>query len=261
MAGGLEVLIVPDPAALAAAGAERVVRACREAIAAHGEFAIALSGGETPKALYARLAGEPFRRAIPWDKVRVFWGDERCVPPTDPRSNFRMAQETLLAHVPVPPGRVHRMPAERADLDQAARDYAEVLRARLPQTPDRWPRFDLILLGLGEDAHTASLFPEAPALRETRRPVVAYRLPSQDMDRMTLTVPVLRRAVEVLFLVSGPKKADALWQVLEGPRRPDAVPAQLIQPVTGGRVVWLADAAAASRLSPRVSPRMQADAG
>lgn len=261
MAAGPEVLIVPDPAALAAAGAERVVRTCREAVSARGEFAIALSGGETPRALYARLAREPLRGAILWGKVRLFWGDERGVPPADPRSNFRMAQETLLAHVPVPPDRVHRMPAERADLDQAARDYAEVLRAHLPRTPDGWPRFDLVLLGLGEDAHTASLFPGTPVLLETRRTAIAYRVPAQEFGRMTLTAPVLSHAAEILFLVAGANKADALWKVLEGPRRPDALPAQLIQPGAGGRVVWLVDAAAGARLSARVSSRIPADAG
>jgi len=253
--------VLPDPTALAATGAEYVVRACREAVAVRGGFAVALSGGETPKLLYARLAEEPRRSAIPWDKVQVFWGDERCVPPTDPRSNFRMAQEALLARVPVTLERLHRIPAERADLDQAARDYAEELRRYLPQTPDGWPRLDLVLLGLGEDAHTASLFPETPALREASRAVVAYRVPGQDIGRVTLTAPVLNHAAEVVFLVSGERKAEALWKVFLGPREPEATPAQLIHPVAGGRVVWLVDAAAASRISLREASSHQEGAG
>ena len=261
MAGDPDLQVVADPGALAAAGAEHVVRACRTAVAGRGEFAIALSGGDTPKPLYERLGEEPFRSRVPWDKVRVFWGDERGVPPTDPRSNFRMAEETLLRRVPVRPERVHRMPAERADLDEAADEYADVLRVHVPAGAGGWPRLDLVLLGLGEDAHVASLFPGAPVLREARRTVVAYYVPAQGMNRMTLTAPVLSRAGEVLFLVSGASKAEALWRVLEGPRRPDVVPAQLIRPVGGGRVLWLADAASTSRLSRRAAARSEEGAG
>ncbi len=259
---GAEVQVVRDAARLADAGADYVVRACRDAVAVRGEFAIALSGGETPKQLYERLAEEPRRSAIPWDTVRVFWGDERGVPPADPRSNFHMAHEALLAHVPVRPERVHRIPADRADLDQAAREYAEVLRTYLPATPDGWPRFDLVLLGLGEDAHTASLFPNTPALRETGRVAVATRVPGQEFGRITLTVPVLNHAAEVVFLVSGGRKANAVWTVFAGPRRPEAAPAQLIQPgINGGRLVCLADAAAASRLAPKAAPAPREGAG
>ncbi len=247
-----EVRVFPDAARLAAAGADCVVRACRDAVAARGECAVALSGGETPRLLYERLAGEPRRSAIPWERVQVFWGDERCVPPDDPRSNFRMARETLLDRVPVIPTHVHRMPGERADLDQAARDYADELRRYVPQTPDGWPRFDLVLLGLGEDAHTASLFPGTPALRETARAVVAYRAPGQNIERMTLTTPALNHAREIVFLVSGKRKAGALRSVLAGPRRPEQAPAQLIQAFNGGRLVWLVDRAAASALPSRV---------
>ena len=245
---GPEVLILPDRETLSEAAAERVARRCTETQNERGECAVALSGGETPKTLYARLAREPFRSAIRWERVRLFWGDERCVPPDDPRSNFRMAQETLLSRVPIPPENVHRMPAERSDLAVAAREYADVLRAHLPRTADGWPRFDLILLGLGEDAHTASLFPRAPALTETRAAVVAYHVPHLRADRMTLTPPVLNRAREVLFLVAGEQKAHALWMVLEGPRQPEAAPAQVVKPVDGS-LVWLVDAAAASLLS------------
>ncbi|HEX9246105.1 MAG TPA: 6-phosphogluconolactonase, partial [bacterium] len=192
-----EVLVVPDLSAAAAAAAERIARRCEQAAASRGECAIALSGGETPRALYARLAADPFRRRIPWPRIRVFWGDERGVPPDDPRSNYRMAREMLLDAVPVPADRIHRMPAERPDREAAAEAYAALLRAHLPQTADGWPRLDLVLLGLGDDAHTASLFPHAPALRETRRAVLAVDAPHLGMTRMTLTPPVLNHAGEI----------------------------------------------------------------
>ena len=230
------MLVVPDLSAAAAAAAERIARRCEQAAASRGECAIALSGGETPRALYARLAADPFRRRIPWPRIRVFWGDERGV---------------LLDAVPVPVDRIHRMPAERPDREAAAEAYAALLRAHLPQTADGWPRLDLVLLGLGDDAHTASLFPHAPALRETRRAVLAVDAPHLGMTRMTLTPPVLNHAGEIIFLVAGPQKAQALRAVLEGPRQPDAVPAQAITPVDGS-LVWIVDAAASSALTHRV---------
>jgi 6-phosphogluconolactonase len=245
------VLVVPDLSAATAAAAERIARRCEQAAASRGECAIALSGGETPRALYGRLAVDPFRRRIPWPRLRVFWGDERGVPPDDPRSNYRMAREMLLDIVSVPADRIHRMPAERPDREAAAEAYTALLRAHLPQTADGWPRFDLVLLGLGDDAHTASLFPHSPALRETRRAVLAVEAPHLGMTRMTLTPPVLNHAGEIIFLVAGPQKARAVRAVLEGPRQPDAVPAQAIKPVDG-TLVWIVDAAAASALTHRV---------
>ena len=242
------MLVVPDLSAAAAAAAERIARRCEQAAASRGECAIALSGGETPRALYARLAADPFRRRIPWPRIRVFWGDERGVPPDDPQSNYRMARELLLDAVPVPADRIHRMPAERPDREAAAEAYAALLRAHLPEAADGWPRFDLVLLGLGDDAHTASLFPHAPALRETRRAVLAVDAPHLGMTRMTLTPPVLNHAGEIIFLVAGPQKAQAVRAVLEGPRQPDAVPAQAITPVDG-TLVWIVDAAASSALT------------
>jgi len=244
-----DVLVFPDLAAAAAAAAERVASRCARATADRGECALALSGGETPRALYARLGAPPFRERIPWGRLRLFWGDERGVPPDDPRSNYRMARETLLASVPVPDAQIHRMPAERADA-QAATAYAALLREHLPSTADGWPRLDLVLLGLGDDAHTASLFPHAQALRERERPVVAYHVPDLGMSRMTLTPPIFNAAREVLFLVAGPQKARALRAVLDGPRDPDAVPAQAIRPVDGA-LAWIVDADAASLLARR----------
>jgi 6-phosphogluconolactonase len=245
-----EVVVLPDHDAFVAEAAERIAGRCRAVVGARGECAIALTGGDTPGPIYSRLAREPYRSRIPWDRVRVFWGDERCVPPEDPRSNFRGGWETLLSHVPVPADHVHRMPGERADLDRAAQEYEALLRSHVPRGPGGWPCLDLVLLGLGANAHIASLFPHAPALHESARAVVAYYVAEVGMDRMTLTPPVLDSATEILFLVSGSKKAEAVWRTLEGPREPDAVPAQLVRP-TGGRLVWLMDAQAASRLSSR----------
>jgi 6-phosphogluconolactonase len=245
-----DLVVAPDLGAAARLAAAGVVRRCAAAVADRGECALALAGGDTPRALYTLLAAEPFRSEMPWGLLRVFWGDERGVPPTDPQSNYRMAYETLLSHVPVLPDRVHRMPAERPDGAAAADEYAALLRAHLPVLADGVPRLDLVLLGLGADAHTASLFPDTPALRETRRLVVSYHVPDLGMSRMTLTLPVVNHAGEILFLVSGPSKARAVAAVLEGPGDPEHVPARGVRPVSG-RLVWIVDAAAASLLSNR----------
>ena len=245
---GPEVLIFPDRGAAADAAAQRVAESCARAVDRRGECAVALSGGDTPRDLYARLVEDPLRHRIAWDRLQVFWGDERGVPPTDPRSNFRMAQQTLLASVPIPSDRIYRMPAEQADGAAAAEAYEALLRAHTPAAPDGWPQLDLVLLGLGEDAHTASLFPHSPVLREAHRSVVVYEVPRLGMARMTLTPPVLNHAAEVIFLVAGEGKAPALRMVLEGPHDPDRVPAQLVRPISGGPA-WFVDAAAASQLT------------
>ena len=218
-------------------------------MAARGACAIALSGGETPKPLLALLAAEPYRGRIPWPRVRVFWGDERCVPLDDPRSNYRLAYELLLSKVPVPADHVYRMPGETADHIAAAAAYAETLRAVLPKTADGWPRFDFVLLGLGDNAHTASLFPRSRALNERGRAVVAELIQEVGMWRMTLTVPVLTHAAEIIVLAAGASKAEAVRASLEGPPVPD-VPGASIRPVDG-HAAWLLDAAAASRLTRR----------
>jgi 6-phosphogluconolactonase len=252
----LDVMVFPDLDAAAAAAAERFADVCDRATAARGACGIALSGGDTPKPLFARLAGPSYRGRIPWDRLQVFWGDERCVPPDDPRSNFKLANDLLLSSVPVPASQIHRMPGDTADHAAAAAGYADMLRAHLPHTADGWPRFDFVLLGLGANAHTASLFPHTPAVHERERAVVAQFVDEVGMWRMTLTVPVLRRAAETVFLVSGASKADAVRAALEGPQDGDAVPASLIRPIDG-RVAWMLDAPAASRLSP---PRRAGDA-
>jgi 6-phosphogluconolactonase len=249
-AGFPDLVVAPDLGAAARLAADRVARRCAAAVAERGECALALAGGDTPRALYTLLASEPFRTEIPWGRVRVFWGDERGVPPTDPQSNYRMVYETLLLRVPIAPHRIHRMPAERTDGAAAAEEYAGLLRAHLPVSTDGVPRLDLALLGLGADAHTASLFPGTPVLRERRRLVASYDVPDLVASRMTLTLPMLNHAGEVLFLVSGASKAQALAAVLEGPKDPDTLPAQGVRPVSG-QAVWIVDAAAASQLRSR----------
>jgi 6-phosphogluconolactonase len=243
------LLVVAEQTALAKEAAERCARIAQEAVARAGRFTIALSGGSTPKLLYSLLAAEPYSTRVPWRKTHVFWGDERAVPPGDPDSNFGMAKATLLDRVPIPADRVHRIQAERPDLNVTAREYeAEIASVfAVPPTGDP-PSFDLILLGLGPDGHTASLFPHTETVRETRRWVVPNHVPTLKTDRVTLTAPILNRAATVLFLVAGTDKAPALQAVLEGPADPDRLPAQLIRP-TAGRLIWLVDRAAAGMLA------------
>jgi 6-phosphogluconolactonase len=243
-------VIRPDLERASAEAAEHFAASVESAVAARGECGVALAGGSTPRRLYETLAREPYRGRIPWDRLQVFFGDERCVEPDDPRSNYRMAHEALLARASVPPDRVHRMPAERRDLDAAAEEYERTLRRYLPEAPDGWPRFDWVLLGLGDNAHTASLFPGTPAVHEARRAVVSLYVPEVRANRMTVTPPVLNAAAAVVFLVAGEGKADAVRRVLEGPWDPDGAPAQVVRPAHG-TVLWLVDAAAAARLSAR----------
>ncbi len=186
--------------------AEAAVRTINESVQSNGSFSLALAGGNTPRTLY-RLLSSQFRDRIPWTKVQVFWGDERYVPLDDPRSNYRMARESLLDAVPCPAENVHPMPTELRDPDVAARDYEKTLRGYFSKD---WPRFDLVLLGIGEEGHTASLFPGSPALEETRRGVVAVKAPVEPPQRLTLTLPALTHAANVYFLVSGSNKAQAL---------------------------------------------------
>ncbi len=238
--------VYPDPAAMAQAAAARFTAAARQAIAARGQFTVALSGGNTPRRLYELLAAEPFVSEVAWPAMHIFWGDERAVPPDDPASNYRLAAETLLRRVPVPPPQVHRIRAELPP-EEAAADYECTLRDFFAHTEHGGATFDLVLLGLGQDGHTASLFPRAAAIRERERWAVAYRVPDLGAWRITLTPPVLNAARQVLFLVSGADKAEAVRQVLRGPYRPDELPAQVIQPVAGD-VHWLLDVAAAALL-------------
>lgn len=234
------VIEVAGPADAARAAAEEVARRAGDAVAARGAFTVALAGGATPAALYALLAdpAAPYRARIPWDRVHVFFGDERNVPPDHADSNFRLAHEALLRHVA--PAAVHRIEGER-DAHEAAARYERALADRFGPGPP--PRLDLVLLGLGPDGHTASLFPGVPELDERRRWVAAPWIPALSARRITLTFPVLDAAAAVLFVVSGVAKRDALRRLLAPPPGKPLVPAARVRPVAGDLAV-IADAAA-----------------
>jgi 6-phosphogluconolactonase len=251
-----EIVIVSDRAALARDAAQRFVALARESIAARERFTVALSGGSTPRDLYVLLATPEFSALVDWSRVHFFWGDERAVPPDHPDSNYRMVYEALLSRVNPPASNVHRIRAELPPAD-AAREYEQALREFFCPHPSpplsktgegTWPRFDLILLGLGANGHTASLFPHTHVLHEIARWVAAEYIDEIKMDRITLTAPVINAAANILFLVAGADKAATVRAVLRGAYRPDELPAQLIQP-TSGHVVWLLDREAASQLS------------
>jgi len=250
----LELRILTTPQELFAAAAEEVVCAAQDAVAQRGRFTIALSGGSTPRSLNTLLATNA-RTSLPWDRVFFFWGDERHVPPTDSESNYRMAEETLLSKIPVAPANVFRIPAENPHASAAAEAYEQTLRTFFTLEPGQFPCFDLILLGMGPDGHTASLFPETAALQEKSRLVVANWVEKFKTDRITLTLPVLNAARSVAFLVSGVDKAAALHEVLETDVPGEQYPSKLVRP-SDGRLIWLVDRAAASELSSAIRKPM-----
>ncbi len=231
------IRICDDAEQLSRSAAELFVEQAQQAVAARGRFCVALAGGSTPERCYQLLAKPPLRELVPWAKTHVFWGDERCVPDSDPRSNARMAHAALLDQVPLPAAQIHLM-ACAENPAAAAQTYAALLQDFFPRSE---PRFDLVLLGLGEDGHTASLFPETPALREKVRLVVPVQKPGEDFARLTLSAPAINSARLVVFLVSGKNKAAILSEILEGPS--GRFPAQLITPVQG-ELLWLVDRAA-----------------
>jgi 6-phosphogluconolactonase len=235
-----EILILPDPESVAHEAARRFVALSRDAAGSRGRFSVALSGGSTPGHLYRLLAGEPYQAQVPWEEVHLFWGDERCVPPGDPGSNHYLAQETLISRVPIPSGNVHRVRGE-LEPERAARAYAQEIQDFFcgPHA-----RFDLVLLGLGEDGHTASLFPDSPLLFETGRLVAAATAIYQDRpaERVTLTLPAINAARQILFLVTGLAKASVVQAIMEGAAQ--RLPAQRIRPAAG-QLDWLLDAEAA----------------
>jgi len=235
-----------------------IVDAARTAVAARGVFSIALSGGATPRILYEMLASPAVAAEAPWEDIRIFFGDERHVPPDSPDSNYRMTREALLDHVPIPEQNVHRIMTELPNADMVAVAYAEDIRHAfdLRDSPGPGgqlplPRFDLILLGIGPDGHTASLFPHSPALAERRKLVVANPVPSLQTTRITITLPVIDNAARVWFMVTGGTKAHILKEVIEGPYDPDRLPSQYVNP-TDGELLFLLDTTAASELSPRL---------
>jgi 6-phosphogluconolactonase len=229
-------LIAQDPAGVARLGAEWIAKAVRTAVTGTGGCTLALAGGGTPRECYTLLAALPH---IPWDRAEIFFGDERAVPPDAPESNYRMVLEALLSRLPVPPARVHRMEAERGDLERAADDYA----ARLPES------LDILLLGIGADGHTASLFPHGAAVAEQRRRVVPATGGEPLVPRLTITPPVVDAARQILVMAAGAEKAVAVAGALEGAFDPSAVPAQLAR-----RGTWILDRAAAGRLGHPSTP-------
>ena len=238
-----EILVVSDPQELARTAAQRFTEVAQEAVESRGRFSVALSGGSTPSALYRLLARSPYHQEIPWGGVHLFWGDERCVPPSDPGSNFRLADETLISHVPIPAENIHRVHGELEPGD-AARVYEMTLHDYFCGP---MPRLDLVLLGLGRDGHTASLFPGSVALEETDRLAAAVEASYQGRPahRVTLTLRAINTARHVFFLVKGRDKAEIARKVLQGPDT--GLPAQRARP-TAGKLTWLLDAAAASHL-------------
>lgn len=237
-----DVRVFPDVDELSLGVAGAVVRTINDAVRSQGRCALVLSGGSTPRPLYGLLASR-FRGQIPWAHVHVFWGDERYVPPADPHSNYRMARETLLDRVPCPAANVHPMPTHLSDPDAAARDYEAVVRSYFAGEP---PAFDLVLLGLGEEGHTASLFPGSTALEERTRWVVAVKTPADPPTRLTLTLPVLNRAAHAYFLVAGASKGRALHHILSGAADPGVFPAAGVR-LDSGTVTWWVDRDAATQ--------------
>ncbi|HEY5386818.1 MAG TPA: 6-phosphogluconolactonase [Thermoleophilia bacterium] len=244
----MSIEILADADALALRAADLFALAAQEAAAAHGRFAVALSGGETPRALYRMLARQQFSQKVPWRRVQLYWGDERCVPPDDAASNYGMARDALLKHVPIADADVHRVRGEDGAVSAAMASEKELRAlAALERPRSELPVFNLVLLGLGADGHTASLFPHSDALAVEERFAVATQAPDGS-PRVTVTYPVINAARRVWFLVSGAAKAGMVAEVLEGLQVPDAVPAQGVRPVHG-QLTWLLDEAAARELS------------
>jgi 6-phosphogluconolactonase len=231
---------------LSHAAAQIIVERSRRAVADRGRFLIALSGGGTPSRLYQLLAQPPYREQITWAGIHVFWGDERCVAPDDPQSNYRQAWDTFLKQVRVPPENIHRVKAELPPRE-AASDYALALK-KYSEGPLAWPRFDLVLLGMGEDGHTASLFPGSDVQTSVPALAVSGHYQGRPAWRVTLTPPVFNAAALVVFLAAGAAKSRTLEQVLRGPYQPRDLPAQRIQP-SHGELIWLVDHDAAAVLS------------
>lgn len=244
----VEYFVEPDTAALAARAAQHFVEMAERAVTARGRVRIAISGGSTPKAAFQLLAdpAQPWRARMPWDRIELFWVDERCVPPDDADSNYRMTREALLDHVPLTAERIHRMEGE-LEPEVAAARYESELRNSFRLEGAETPRFDLIALGMGPDGHTASLFPHSAAVHEISRLATANHVQNKDAWRITLTWPVINQGAHVFFLIGGADKAQVLQEVMMGPRDVDRLPSQLIAPA-GGILTLLLDKAAAALL-------------
>src|ERR1700761_1124218 len=240
--------VSPTPAATARAGAQLFTDAAVKAAAARGLARIAISGGTTPKTMFGQLADPagPFLKQVPWDRLELYWVDERCVPPDNAESNYRMTREALLSKVPLPAERIHRMEGELEPEEAAAR-YEAAIRNTFRLEGAQTPTFDLVQLGMGDDGHTASLFPHTEALNEMSHIVVPNHVPQKDTWRVTLTWPVINQGREVAFLIEGAGKAQVLHDVFLGPYQPETYPSQIIRPASG-QLLLLLDAAAAAKL-------------
>jgi 6-phosphogluconolactonase len=245
-----EIRILKDGPAIARRAADIFVEVAQSSVARSGSFSVALAGGSTPKILYSLLATDPDLRArLPWDKMQLFFGDERHVGPDDPQSNFKMASETMIGKAPITPAQVHRMKGEVPDAAQAARDYEQELQKHFQLADGQLPRFDLVLVGMGDEGHCLSLFPGTKALHPPAgRTVVSNWVGKLFTQRITITAPVASNAAMILFTVTGKEKSLALKAVLEGPYEPEQLPSQLLQP-TDGKLLWLVDQAAGAMLS------------
>jgi 6-phosphogluconolactonase len=243
----IQLIVMDDAQALYTRAAEEIAHFAGEAICTHGEFTLCLTGGSTPAAIYELLATR-FQLSVDWKEIQFFWGDERCVPPDDPASNFGMANRTMLSKIALRPEQIHRIHGED-EPNQAAFEYEHELRRffRVGELDNDLPSFNLLLLGLGENAHVASLFPHHSALHEKTRMAVAVDVEATPSRRVSLTMPVLNNAERIMFLVTGEKKAAAVRNVLQGAADPEQYPAQLVKP-RSDQIVWLIDGAAASGL-------------
>jgi 6-phosphogluconolactonase len=247
--GAREVVLLPDAAAITRRAADEFLKAVNEAIARKDCFNVALAGGSTPKALYTMLSENPtYSSKIPWAKLHFFFGDERHAPPDNAESNFHMANQTLFSKGMIRQEQITRIKGEYADTEKAALEYEQALRTYFGLQEGEFPRFDLLLLGMGEEGHTLSLFPGTKALHATQPIVVRNWVGKLYTERITITVPAANQAKQVIFSVTRADKALALKAVLEGPYEPEQLPAQFIQPVNG-KLLWLVDKDAGSMLA------------
>lgn len=242
--GGRRVVVADNPSELAQKAAQEVLTRARQSTSPGNWFTIALSGGNTPRGLYEALSAPPYKDELPWDKTQVFFSDERFLPPTSPDSNYYLAEHTLLSRVPIPEAYVHGVPTVDIDPDESAALYASTIRQQFGTGMASVPRFDLILLGMGDDGHTASLFPDTQALGVEDQIVAANFVPQKEMWRITFTYPLLNAGRCVMFLVAGADKAAMVSRVFAG----DDLPAGRVHPE--GELIWLLDSAAAADLPP-----------
>ncbi len=243
-----EIVVVSNPEELSLRAAQEFIQRAKESIREKGCFTTALSGGSTPRELYRLLTGFQCKNRVTWERVNLFWSDERCVPPNHIKSNYRMVRELLIDKVAIPQSNVYRMPVEQNDHARAAMEYALTIKTFFHLKDGEFPRFDLILLGMGDDGHTASLFPHTPALDNTGDLVSANYVEKLGEYRLTLTIPLINHAAHIVFLISGESKAAVLRDVVEGAYQPHRLPSQFIHP-ENGRLLFLVDRMAASKLT------------